>query len=507
MNPRVLLIVIDGWTSRLLEPELQAGRLPCLQELASRGRLWLDCVSIFHSITPAATASIVTGRYPAQHGILGMSWWNPDTRDVFYLGADVGTIVKRGVDDFLSRFLLGLNGDRLQAPTLFSLVERQHRTAGCFNHLVFRGDVAHPVETPSVLRLLSALEPGIQVYGPTRLRLGQFVPGTVGSRVLTTLGGTLNRFGLDDEGTERFLHEVSGPDDLPDFSVAYFADYDFAAHERGPTAALTTLRRCDARLSGILEAWGGIGPVLDRVWLILTADHAHSDVRGDDDAGVGLEEVRKRYRCGSPAEGWRPGDELLLCPNMRSLEIYARDPQPRRLDALARATVEDARVDQAIWRDGGDFVVTTADRGTLRFSRAAEEPDAVADQYGGWWHVHGALSAVDGRADERRVSFGRYPNAFERIANGVAHPRAGHLWATARPGYEFRVPGQSVHRKAGSHGTLHELDSLVPLLVAGAGSPPHIPVQPRIVDVAPLAASVLALSLATRVGQSHQPDA
>ncbi|MGE3707058.1 MAG: alkaline phosphatase family protein, partial [Vicinamibacterales bacterium] len=366
MKPRVLLVVIDGWTSRLLEPELQAGHLPCLQELASRGRLWFDCVSIFPSITPAATASILTGRYPAEHGILGMSWWNPDTRDVFYLGADVRTILKRGAGDFLNEFLLRLNGERLRAATMFSLVEREHLTAGCFNHLIFRGDVPHPVAVPPLLRLLSSVRPGVQVHGPTRLRLGQFVPGAVAQRPLATLGGTLNRFGLDDEGTERFLAEVKSSDDLPDFSVAYFADYDFAAHEQGPTAALETLRRIDARLSRILGRWGGIGPVLDRVCLFLTADHAHSDIRGDTVAGIALDRVRSRYRCGSPADGWQPRDELLLCPNMRSLEIYARDPEPGLLNDLARDTLQDARVDQVIWRDGGNFVVLTTDRGTLR---------------------------------------------------------------------------------------------------------------------------------------------
>ena len=79
---RVLLIVIDGCTPTVLGPAIERGDLPLFAELTAGGRLALDCVSIFPSITPAATASIVTGQYPAGHGISGMSWWNPNTGEV-----------------------------------------------------------------------------------------------------------------------------------------------------------------------------------------------------------------------------------------------------------------------------------------------------------------------------------------------------------------------------------------------------------------------------------------
>jgi predicted AlkP superfamily pyrophosphatase or phosphodiesterase len=61
---KVLLIVVDACTSRALAPALESGRLPHLRELAEAGKLYLDCAAIFPSITPAATASIITGCYP-----------------------------------------------------------------------------------------------------------------------------------------------------------------------------------------------------------------------------------------------------------------------------------------------------------------------------------------------------------------------------------------------------------------------------------------------------------
>ena len=101
------------------------------------------------------------------------------------------------------------------------------------------------------------------------------------------------------------------------------------------------------------------------------------------------------------------------------------------------------------------------------------------------------------------VRCGSYPNALERVANGVDHPRGGRMWITAHPGCEFSIPGQGVHARAGSHGTLHALDSLVPLLVSGA--PPHsdFTVTPRIVDAAALAAAILDIPFDRRPGENH----
>jgi predicted AlkP superfamily pyrophosphatase or phosphodiesterase len=86
---KVLLCVIDGWTSRVLVPALEAGRLPNFTELARAGYLDPNCISIFPSITPAALASIITGRYPSDHGLAGVYWYDPDTEDVMYFGDDI----------------------------------------------------------------------------------------------------------------------------------------------------------------------------------------------------------------------------------------------------------------------------------------------------------------------------------------------------------------------------------------------------------------------------------
>src|SRR5215210_832400 len=151
---KVLLVVIDAATPRVIGPAVQTGRLPNLKRVADAGSMHQGCVSIFPSITPAATSSIITGAYPAEHGIAGAAFYDAVRRQVAYYGDDFWVIAKEGFGEFLRDFLVRLNGDRLTAPTLFELVERTGRSAACINYLVFRGNVSHTVNVPWLMALL-----------------------------------------------------------------------------------------------------------------------------------------------------------------------------------------------------------------------------------------------------------------------------------------------------------------------------------------------------------------
>lgn len=61
---RVLLLVVDALMGPLLLQELDNGRSPHFQMLRQAGVVREQCLSIFPSITHAALASLVTGKYP-----------------------------------------------------------------------------------------------------------------------------------------------------------------------------------------------------------------------------------------------------------------------------------------------------------------------------------------------------------------------------------------------------------------------------------------------------------
>ena len=74
-----------------------------------------------------------------------------------------------------------------------------------------------------------------------------------------------------------------------------------------------------------------------------------------------------------------------------------------------------------------------------------------------------------------------HPDAVARAVAAVRCPNAGEVVVSAAPGWEFEDLGGRHHLGGGSHGSLVEGDSLVPVLAVGLDGP-----APRtVVDVAP----------------------
>ena len=192
-----------------------------MHALADAGTMHERSVTIFPSITPAATSSIITGAYPAEHGIAGASWFDEAEEQIAYYGDDFWVIAREGFGEFINDFLLRLNGDRLKAPTLFEMVERAGRTAACLNYLVFRGNVPQRVNIPGLMAALPGVPFTETVEGPSTLCLGDFVrTRSPHGRKLNEDGGVMHRFGMDDASTGRMLRDLAGDPELPDFTVA-----------------------------------------------------------------------------------------------------------------------------------------------------------------------------------------------------------------------------------------------------------------------------------------------
>ena len=502
---KVLLMVIDAASPWAVKPALEAGRLPNFAALGERGEWSWDGTSIFPSITPAATSSIATGHYPIHTGIAGASWFERDRDELHYYGDDFWVIAREGFGAFLSDFLEKLNGDRLRVPTLFQMVERAGLRATCINYLIFKGDVPHRADTPQLLKILPGAPPHFTLYGPSHLLLGDWVSTPApGGSVMTPRGGASRRFGMDDASTAELMHQIADTGDGGDFVLAYFADNDYRSHEVGPIAAVPVIERIDKALGEFFARSGGIDRFLETHAVIMTSDHSHCDiVDSKKDAGIELESLLADFTPARLADGWRRGDEIMICPNMRACQIYFRVVSAPILERACAAMLTDERVDQVIWQASivepsvRGYKVATRDRGTLHFWIG--DPDAVPgatsakDDHGSTWSWRGSLAAVDGRVEGGRLIFGDYPNAFERLAGGVGFEDGGDMWVTAKPGYEFAVPGGGVHVGGGSHAALHRLDSTTPVLLAGAPDGIRLPPNFRSIDVAPLVMKILGI--------------
>ena len=500
---KVLLIIIDALSSKVLIPALNNGDLPNLSALAQVDPYHESSVAIFPSLTPAATASLVTGQYPEQHGIMGYHWYEKEQHEVVYYGEDFWVVVQRGFAEFFNDLLFKLNHQRLQAPTLFQQIERTGLRTACLNYPIFRGEKTHQVNAPLMLKLLPGVPFSESVWGPSIMYFGDLVAAEIEEtgEPLDRTGGLLHRFGFDDENTGNLLIQLAQKKALPHFTLAYFPDNDFESHEVGSQAALPTLKKIDERLGDLIQIYGDMEKMLNELCLVITGDHAQSDILGKEaQAAIQLDEILGDFEIPESGRPWREDDDLIICPDMRSAQIYFQYPNSNQIKQVVNLLLADERIDQVMWpaqvlgdREQG-YYVATIDRGQLHFQPGQSGSQSGVDKYGQWWSWSGSLAAVGGEVlENNRLTFPEYPNAFERITGTLKANNGGHLWITGRLGYEFRVAKTEVHFNGGSHGSLHALDSLSPLIIVGAPEETPLPAHPRAVDITPLCMNILGL--------------
>jgi predicted AlkP superfamily pyrophosphatase or phosphodiesterase len=502
----VLLVIIDALASRVILPAMEQGKLPTFSALAAAGELRPESIAIFPSLTPAATSSIVTGAYPAEHNIIGFHWFDEESGQEVYYGDDFWVVAKAGFGEFFRDCLSRLNNSRLKATTVFQKVEREEGRSASLNFLMFHGDTPHTAKVP----LWFSWHPGVpreqEVKGPQVLFFGDLVDSSqqLDEDAPSRKGGLLGRFGFNDSNTAELLLTLAGEDPLPRFTVAYFPDNDYRSHEVGPLQAVEDVMKVDAALAAFLDKMGGLEKALEQVCILITGDHSQTDMSGEEKvARIRLEEVLSAYSI-AEAGSWPQDKQLKICPDMRCAQVYARDKSPRLLAELTRALLADQRVDQVLQKDGEQVLISTRERGQLRFWIGGQGESAATgtDPFGNRWSWQGSLAAVDGRCENGKLTFETYPNAFERVYGCLGNPSAGDLWVTCYPGSEFAIPETSIHLGGGSHGSLHKDDSTSPLIVAGHKPDVHIPRQPRTVDLAPICLQQLGIE-SIKPGQGH----
>ncbi len=500
----VLLVVIDALASRVVRPAMEAGQLPVLKAIAEAGSVHWGSTAIFPSITPAATAALATGCYPSETGIAGAYYYDQANDHVHYYGDDTWAIIRRGMGEFFNDFLVRMNRDHLRRDTLFQLIERAGSPTACLNFLWFRGNVTHQLKAPWLLRLWPTLWKPREIQGPAMLSLGDFASGEIGGtgQKLKGPGGLFRRFGFSDASTREQLLLLARQRELPRFTLAYFPDNDFESHKQGPEEALASVARVDEALGEFLAEYGGLQQFLKAHAILITGDHSQCEMPHDaETSGIRLDELLANYTIVPAGGDWQHDEELMICPNMRAAQIYIRKGYLQLIDQIGERLLADKRVDQIFLHTDRGFEVRTS-HGELCFQPGECAGERGEDEYGNHWTWEGNLDVIDARREDGRLQYGKYPNAFERIATAFDSEVSGDLWVTCHPGYEFRLADTTIHQ-GGSHGSLHADDSLSPLISAGltAELPPGI--TPRSVDVAPLCLANLGISSPHEMGRGH----
>jgi hypothetical protein len=328
--------------------------------------------------------------------------------------------------------IYNMNAEHLgrDAVTVYEALEETGLVAAAVNITCYRGKTKHLPVLPWVTK---------PAYGPKRFFFySLFESDQTGApfAARNRAGGSIDAYAA---AVGRWLVTRDGFD----FLAYYLSDFDYASHAHGPEGAEdVALVRTDAAIQTVLDAAGGVDEFLDRYAVIVHSDHGQTTV----DRAAQLELPLSAH-----------ADSIVVTASNRAGQVYLLPDA--RLDAatLAQALDIEPSVETTLRLEDGEAV-----------ARRSGEELRFRPEQGGGWQTTGDASILG------------YPDAFQRAWWALANPNAGELLISATEGWEFADIGGRHHAGGGSHGSLVEGDSIVPVLTIGVETPIE-----RITDVTP----------------------
>ena len=463
--------MLDGIRPDVLRAAIRDGEAPNLGVLAERGEAVWDAVSVFPSITPAATAAIATGEAPARSGIVGHAWYDEYERRVVVYGAMTETVMASGPIRVFHNNVWRMNRDDLHAATLFEALHDRGFDGACVNFPVRRGPHTHPVRMKTIEGyLMGGRYLGPSVQGPKEYFMGDlFYSRDTGFSGRRANGGVLRSVGINDDYAARvgamLIKESAAP-----FNLVYFFKGDSIAHHHGLSAQRQWLATADEYVARIFRAGGGVDRVLEDYAVLALSDHGHAPLLPKS-RYVDLRNIPGQIVSSGVKARFGHATTIVVVPNGRSALIYLRGDVELR--PVVDRLVGRRGVDLAAWMEDGWAVVHRLGR-EVRFSPGS----GVSDPFGRSWELEGDPQALDIAVSDGFLHYGDYPDALERLWGCLHSPRCGDVVLSATPGYTFGEISGGYHT-ASDHGSLHASDSNVFVLASGVRAPHRIP------DVAP----------------------
>jgi hypothetical protein len=480
MPPRKKLVLtyVDSLRTDMLERAIAEERAPTFAALVERGVLIGDCVSSFPSVTPVASAEMVTGAGADRHWISGMNWYHRLERRYVEYGSSLEATRAFGVFLALYDLVYNMNLAHLspEVETVFESLEDIGEQTACTPFLIYRGRRRHEVSLEGLLRRAvdaTKLKFHHHTWGPTDLFYGDLYASRKVPCRSTSIPG--NRDGYAACCAAELLKE-----DLYDFLLLSLPDNDNYSHQHGPEATVESIAKADRAFATYAEEAGGLDEFLESHALILLADHSQTEVH----RGLPLAELlSSEWSVLQPSEERPELAQLAVSPTGRAAHVYLLPGEGERaepLEVAARLGVLEG-VDLVCRLEGEDgmpllregpgvpagavWAVVERRGEALRFRPGRE----VRDLRGGSWEVKGELGALEAAVEGGRLRSETYPDPLARVWSALTAPHAGDFVVSLEPGFEAVDWGGVSHAGGGSHGALHAGDSLGPLLFVGCG--------------------------------------
>ncbi|MGZ5412774.1 MAG: alkaline phosphatase family protein [Solirubrobacterales bacterium] len=495
MAEKLVLIVVDAMHPGMLRQAMEAGEAPTFAALAERGELIEDMVSSFPSVTPVCCSEMMTGAGPGDHGVIGMNWYHRLERRYIEYGSSFEATRTFGLFRAMYDLVYNMNLDHLswEVETLFERLGDAGVRTAITPFLIYRGRRRHELGLEGLAkRALGAVNFRHAVWAPD-----EFFYGDLYASRPTGCGPSFTRPGTRDEYSACVAEELVR-EGAYDFLLFSLPDNDFHSHRFGPEATVDSIAKADASFARIVEAGGGLDSFLAEHAVILTADHAQSDVEHDLPLADALGED---WHVLAPNADTPEDAEIAVSPTSRAGAVYILDSGPGSAGAHEKVrerlrTMEG--VDIVTWLADADgrpparegvglpagselYASVLSDGHELRFRPGGQ----LRDERGGRWEVFGEPEAVGGDVTRGRFESPGYPDALSRLWSALTSPHAGDVLISAADGYECVDWGGVTHAGGGSHGALSREDSLAPLLFVNCGPDEPVKRPWSLRDIAP----------------------
>jgi arylsulfatase A-like enzyme len=307
---RILIVAFDALRPDMVTPEL----MPNLTAFAEAGVRFSHSRAVFPSETRVNQSTLVTGCYPAHHGIVGNRFLDPV--------AAPGRLFDTGDETALAEGDRRLGGRLVDVPVLGQIL------AGRGMHLAVIG-----TGTSGGTRMLHNKAERLGGFRLSLHRPDASVPAKRIATVIDRLGPIpahdIPSLSWLTYATDTYLEYVE-PELAPEVTILWLCEPDNSYHYRGIGSAenQAAIRHADLEFGRILASRDASG-MADRLQVITISDHGQLTISGEaielgsalTAAGFTVGEVGSESAQMAITLGGSPG-------------IYLRDPDPRRIDAV-----------------------------------------------------------------------------------------------------------------------------------------------------------------------------
>ena len=472
-NKPVIFIVIDSLMTEPLQKAIKDGKAPAFSFLINNGHFEPEVVSSYPTMSVAIDSTILTGTYANEHKVPGLIWFNEEEQRMISYGSGVREMWHNGIKNVALDSIIRLNEEHLSkdVQTIHEELASRNIQSASINGLLYRGSVEQTLHVPKVISLTNLLPSTINVKGPTILSLGalsQYNSKNDRHKFVW------KRLGVNNDFTVNELNYLIQQNKLPPFTLAYFPDADAPLHKHGPDD-LKVIEEADKSIQQALNAYPTWEDAIQQATWVILGDSGQSYVKEEKETSlIQLDELLDSYSFWANKE--KKG-QLGIAINERMAYIYVNDSNISIEEIVSKLNRE-KRIQMIAWKEAeANYVVSPKSNQPLTFSPNGP----IIDQYNQSWTINGDASILDLTIKNQvSVQYNQYPDALARL-HGALHSQQGRvIIVDAHPSFEFITKYSHDHAGGGAHGSLHKVDSLVPLIVTGTDI---LPPFNRLVDL------------------------